>query len=146
MAISAQTGQERAEQLLALTLHLKKRIQAEYESLKAHRPEQLKETIDDTRQLSNMYRYETLRIQSDPSLLAGVTKETRKALIEATEGFQALLNDHAILVNASKTVTEGLIQAIANEVNRHKQNLKTYGPKSKTAPPDLQSLNLGRLA
>ncbi|MGZ3299206.1 MAG: flagellar basal-body protein FlbY, partial [Asticcacaulis sp.] len=70
MAITAHNPSERARQLLALTQRLGERLRLETEILEAHRAQDLFDGIEETRQLSNIYRHESARIKADPSLLA----------------------------------------------------------------------------
>jgi hypothetical protein len=143
MALTAGTSAERARQLIALTQRLSQRLQRETAILEAHRPQDLYEGIEETRQLSNMYRHESARIKADPSLLAGLTPAERTALLAATEAFQGHLRRYEIAVNAAKTITEGIVKAVAEDMNRRRALNATYGPRARTLSPGPQSLNYG---
>jgi hypothetical protein len=143
MALTAGNSAERARQLIALTNRLSQRLQRETAILEAHRPQDLYDGIEETRQLSNMYRHESARIKADPSLLAGLTPAERSALLAATEAFQASLHRYEIAVNAAKTITEGIINAVAEDMNRRRALSATYGPRARHLSPGPQSFNYG---
>ncbi len=143
MALTAGNSAERARQLIALTNRLSQRLQRETAILEAHRPQDLYDGIEETRQLSNMYRHESARIKADPSLLAGLTPAERDALLAATESFQASLRRYEIAVNAAKTITEGIINAVAEDMNRRRALSATYGPRARTVSTGPQSFNYG---
>jgi hypothetical protein len=143
MAVVAGTSSERARQLIALTQRLSERLQRETALLEAHRPQDICEGIEETRKLSNLYRHESARIKADPSLLAGLTARETAALTAATEAFQAHLQRYELAVKAAKTVTEGIITAVAEDLNRQRSAAATYGPRARTITPGPQSLNYG---
>ncbi len=146
MAISAQNPSDRASQLLALTQRLTKRLIDETVMLEAHRPQDLFAGIEETRNLSNMYRIETIRIKADPSLLAGITAQEKQALFDATKTFHDHLARYERAVVAAKTVTEGIISAVADCMNTAKSTVMTYGAKGRTQATGPQSLNYGKMA
>jgi hypothetical protein len=146
MALSAQNGSDRARQLLALTLRLGDRLAHEIEVLEAHRPQDLHDRIEETRQLSNLYRLETARIKADPTLLGGMTPDDKSALRAATVVFQERLHRYEHAVNAAKTVTEGIIAAVAEDLNKIRNQATTYGARGRTSDAGPQSLSYGRLA
>ncbi|MBW8880093.1 MAG: flagellar basal-body protein FlbY [Asticcacaulis sp.] len=146
MALSAQNSSYRARQLLALTVRLGERLQHDTDVLEAHRPQDLAGEIAETQQLSNLYRLETARIKADPSLLGGLTAPEKQALREATATFQERLHRYEHAVNAAKTVTEGVIAAVAEDLNRLRNQAATYGALGKTSNTGPQSLNYGRTA
>jgi len=143
MAITAGNSSERARQLLALTQRLGERLKHEADILEAHRAQDLFEGIEETRQLSNLYRHESARIRADPSLLAGLTAVEKAALRTATEAFQAQLERYERAVTAAKTITEGIIAAVAEDMNQRRSASATYDPRARTRPTGPQSLNYG---
>ena len=146
MALSANSGSDRARQLLALTVRLGERLQRETEVLEAHRPQDLYSGIEETQSLSNLYRHESARIKKDPSLLDGMTPPEKLALRKATEIFQERLHRYELAVNAAKIVTEGVIAAVAEDLNRMRASHMTYGAKGRTLDTGAQSLNYGKKA
>ncbi len=146
MALSAQNPSDRARQLLALTERLTVRLAEETQVLEAHRPQDLHDRLEETRNLSNLYRIESMRVKADPSLLKGITAQEKQALFKATEAFNAQLAHYERAVNAAKTVTEGIVSAIAEDMNSRRAATMTYGARGHTRPTGPQSLGSGRLA
>lgn len=144
--LSAQNPSDRARQLLALTQRLTDRLADETEMLEAHRPQDLFSGIEETRSLSNLYRFETARVKADPSLLAGITIQEKQALREATEKFNDRLAHYDRAVMAAKAVTEGIISAVADDLSSQKARTATYGSHGRTYATGPQSFNLGRTA
>lgn len=146
MALSAQNSSDRARQLLALTERLTQRLAEETLILEAHRPQDLQDRLEETRNLSNLYRIESLRVKADPSLLKGITAQEKQSLFTATEAFNEQLAHYERAVNAAKTVTEGVVAAIAEDMNTRRAGTMTYGARGHTRPTGPQSLGSGRVA
>ena len=141
MALSAQNPSDRAAQLLALTNRLAQRLADETVMLEAHRPQDLFNGIEETRMLSNLYRHETTRIKADPSLLAGITQAEKVALLEATQAFHDNLARYDRAVTAAKTITEGILTAVAEDMHSRKATTTIYGAQGRTRNSEPQSLN-----
>lgn len=146
MALSANSGSERARQLLALTTRLGDRLARETDILEAHRPQDLAADIEETQSLSNLYRHESARIRRDPSLLDGMTPAEKTALRKATELFQERLHRYELAVNAARVVTEGVVAAVAQDLDAMRSRGMTYGAKGRTVDSGIQSLNYTRQA
>jgi len=146
MALAAANATERARQLTALTLRLGERLEAETASLTARRPQDILEGIEETRNLSNLYRHESMRIKADPSLLEGLADPEKTALRKATELFQDRLHQYELAVNAAKTITEGIISAVADDLNSRRKQTSPYGARGRTLDTGPQSLNFGKKA
>lgn len=144
--LSAQNSSDRAAQLLALTRRLTERLAGDTAVLEAHRPQDLAGQIEETRSLSNLYRLETARIKADPGLLSGISDTEKTDLRTATEAFNATLTRYESAVVAAKTVTEGIVAAVADDLNSRTRQTATYGAHGKTSTTGPQSLNLGRTA
>jgi hypothetical protein len=146
MALAASNPTDRARQMIALSTRLGERLEAETVCLLAQRPQDIYEGIEETRNLSNLYRHESMRIKGDPSLLQGISAADKKALRQATELFQDRLHKYGLAVNAAKTITEGVISAVAEDLNARRKQSSLYGAKGRTLDTGPQSLNFGRKA
>lgn len=142
MTLSAHTPQDRARQILSLTERLGARLTFETSALEAHRPQDIHDGIEDTRQLSNLYRLETARLKADPTLLSGLSDDLKSQLRTATENFMAVAKRHAIAVEAARTVTEGILQTIATDMSERKAQSASYGPGGRQLYREPTSLNL----
>ncbi len=65
--------------------------------------------------------------------MLGAPAERRRRLMQATEAFDAVLARQGRAIEAAKTVTEGLVRAIAEEVASTREQRTGYGPTA--APP-----------
>jgi len=150
MALAAESPADRVEQLIVLTERLTALIAAQAQAFEQHRPQDAAGAIEETTRLANLYRHESAKVRAKPELIAGATLAARARLTRATEAFDAVLARQARSLNAAKTVTEGLVRAIAEEVASQRQRgaPEGYGPKGqRTAKPaDSSAITLNRRA
>lgn len=146
MALSAATPAQRVEQLIALTDRLTALISEQLRAFEAHRPHEAAANAEETARLANLYRHESLKVKQDPALLAGAPIEQRERLIAATRAFDAVLARHGRAVEAAKTITEGLVRAIAEEVSVQRHSVAGYGAKGLKAPKPATAVALNRQA
>ena len=135
MAIHASDADDRVDQLIILTNRLTDLIAKEAQAFEARRPQEAAQYIDETAKLANLYRHESLRVRHNPDLIAGVSAEKRRRLVRATEAFDAVLARQGRAVTAAKTVTEGLVRAIAEEVASQREQKSTYGSDGQSSAP-----------
>lgn len=131
MALSADTAEERVAQLVALTERLTELIAAEAQAFESHRPQDAAPLVEETSRLANLYRHESAKVRANPDLVAPATLEARTRLMRATEAFDAVLARQGRALEAARTVTEGLVQAIASEVASQRSKGIGYGPGAK---------------
>jgi hypothetical protein len=146
MGLNAADAAGRMEQLIALTDRLTALIAEQLRAFEAHRPQDAAINAEETAKLANLYRHESLKVKADPSLLDGAPGHLREKLIVATRGFDAVLARHGRAVEAAKTITEGLIRAIAEEVSVQRHAVSSYGPKAIQAPRPATAVALNRRA
>jgi hypothetical protein len=138
MLIIATSPHDRAQQLLALTERLNERLLFELEALKSNRPRDIYDHVEETRNLSALYR-----LKADKSLLDGIGEAEKVALRKATLSFMKTTEAHAHAVEAAKSISEGLLKAIADQVANTQKPQMTYGPKTKPNHQPPQSLGGG---
>jgi len=146
MTMPAASSAERMEQLILLTERLTALISEQLRAFEARRPQDAAANADETARLANLYRHESLRVKSDPSLLAGAPPELHERLVIVTRAFDAVLARHGRAVEAAKTITEGLIRAIADEVSKQRHAVAGYGHKGMQAPRPATPVALNRRA
>lgn len=128
MALIAEDAADRAEQLLALTQRLGSLVDAEAEVLTSGSP--LAPTGNDSeelRRLANAYRLEMARIRDDRSLIAAAPLPVRQRLQTETAALQERLDAYMTGLSAARAVTEGLVRAVAEEVQRARKGPAGYG-------------------
>jgi len=128
MAIAAVDADDRVHQLTLLTERLTDLIAKEAQAFETHRPHEAAQYVEETAKLANVYRHESMRVRANVALVEAARPELRQRLLRATEAFDAVLARQARAVNAAKTVTEGLIHAVAQEIaNQRAAPATTYG-------------------
>jgi hypothetical protein len=135
MAIAAADAADRVDQLIILTERLTDLIAAQAQAFEQHRPQDAAAGMDEISRLANLYRHESARVKADPTLIAGVTPAARAALVRATEAFDAVLARQGRAVEAARTVTEGLVKCIADEVAAQRTQGSTYSASGAQTPP-----------
>jgi hypothetical protein len=134
MTATPEDTAERVEQLILLTERLTRLVADQAKSFEARRPQDAAVHIEETGRLANLYRHESARIRGNPSLIFAADPAQRIRLTRATEAFDAVLARQARAVGAMKTVTEGLVRAIAEEVASQRNKGSSYGPGALQTP------------
>lgn len=134
MITSPAEAAERVEQLITLTERLTGLVAEQAKCFEARRPQDAAVYTEETGRLANLYRHESARIRGDIGLIATASLAQRQRLRRATAAFDAVLARQARAVDAMKTVTEGLVRAIAEEVASSRQKGSTYGAGGLQSP------------
>ena len=146
MTLAAQDASGRVEQLIVLTERLTEMLAAETRAFAAPRPQDPAPGSAQTIPLAHIYRHESARVRSDPSLVASAPLDKRRRLIAATRTFEAVLARHGRSLKAAKTITEGLVRAIAQEVATQRAGPAAYGPRARAPTGDASAITLNRRA
>ena len=133
MALNAHDAADRLEQMIILVERLTELTAQQCRAFEQHRPQDAALLMEETARLANIYRHESARIRAAPALVQGATAELRQRLARAAESFDAVLHRHGRAVDAARTVTEGLVRAIAEEVANQREQRSGYGPTAR--PP-----------
>lgn len=132
---NAAPAADRVEQLIALTERLTGLIALEAQAFEQRRPQDAARQLVESSKLANLYRHESSRVRANPKLVEAAPLEQRQRLIRATEAFDAVLARQGRALAAAKTVTEGLVRAIADEVASQRAGAGGYGPGAVTQAP-----------
>lgn len=133
MALSATDAVDRVEQLIILTERLTELIAFEAQAFEQRRPQDAALHVEETSKLANIYRHESVRVRANPNLVKSAPLELRMRLIRATEAFDAVLARQGRALEAAKTVTEGLVKTIANEIASQRATAAGYGARGTSA-------------
>ena len=128
MALTALDCDDRVEQLIILTERLTDLIARQSAAFEARRPHEAAQYVDEVAKLANLYRHESTRVRGNVALVSGASLQRRQRLVRATEAFDAVLARQGRAVTAAKTVTEGLVRAIAEEIAVQRPTGAGYGP------------------
>lgn len=134
MALSATDAADRVEQLVMLTERLTELIADQAQAFEQRRPRDAAAMLEEVSRLANLYRHESARVRADLSMIAAAPPEARTRLVRATEAFDAVLARQGRAIEAARTVTEGLVKCIADEVAAQRTQGSTYGSTGRQAP------------
>jgi ABC-type transporter Mla subunit MlaD len=137
---------DHVEQLVRLTERLTALLAEQAQLFEARRPQDAAAATAQSADLATLYRRESARIKANPAMLASAPPGQRKRLLEATRAFEATLKRHGRAVHACKTVTEGLVRAVADEVARRRAPPAGYGPRARPTAGDGSAITLNRRA
>ncbi len=129
MILTPEEATERVEQLVVLTDRLTTLVAEQAKAFESRRPQDAGAYVEETSRLANLYRHESARVRANPALISAAAPPARLRLRRATEAFDAVLARQARAVGAVKTVTEGLVRAIAEEIAGQRQKGVSYGAK-----------------
>jgi len=127
MAIAANDATDRVEQLIILTERLTELIAQQALAFEQRRPQDAAALLDETSRLANLYRHESARVRADRRLVESAPKQARARLVRATEAFDAVLARQGRALEAARTITEGLVKCIAEEVANQRSQAAVYG-------------------
>ena len=127
MMATPDDARARVEQLVILTDRLTGLVAEQAKCFEARRPQDALAFGEEVNRLANLYRHESARVRANPGLVSAAPAELRQRLVRSTEAFDAVLARQGRAVGAAKTVTEGLVRAIAEEVASQRHKGVSYG-------------------
>lgn len=140
------TATAHLRRLTSLTDQLTARLEAETDAFASRRPQDVAAGLTETQELANIYRRESAQLKANPALLSSAPASERMALIKATEAFDAVLAIHARTVEAARAISEGLVQAIAQEVAGARARGTGYSASGHAYAGDGRAVTLNRRA
>lgn len=140
------TADSNVDQLIVLTQRLTQALAFDADAFEARRPQDAAARMDETARLANLYRHESSRVKADRSFVSGASPDRRQRLARATEIFEATLVRHGRALHGARTVTEGLVKAIAEEIARSRNTGAGYGPGAQATAPQATSVTLNQRA
>ena len=129
MALIADNQGDRAEQIALAAERLTELVEEETRRMKARKAPLAGAEADEKNRLANTYRFELTRIKEDPSLIKTAPAAALVRLKQSTIALQNALAANEIELEALKFVTEGLVQAMAEEVARQRGGSRSYGAR-----------------
>lgn len=110
---------------IALSQRLSEILETENEMLRTRRPREIAQLQEEKSQLALRFSREMETLRNQPNLVENAAESERNELRLGSRRFQEALSENQRLLFATKTVTEGIIRAVANEVE--KSNAKAAG-------------------
>jgi len=130
--MTAEAGQ--FELLIAMAERLIEALEADIAALKAGRPQDLRTLDPEIQRLSAVYGREAARL--DPARAKAAPAELRKRLFSVTSRFKDALGLHTRLITRMRRASEGIVKAVAEEVERRRAPFTTYSaPTAKAYRP-----------
>jgi len=126
----AGAGQVALEAVIDLTEKLTALLADQARAFEQHRPQEVAASLAEVTRLTNIYRATSAHIRSQPAIIEAAPLEQRRRLLRATEAFDSVLVRQGRALAASKTVTEGLVKAIAEEIAAKRSAGRGYGPNA----------------
>ena len=126
--LAAQSPVERAEALIRLTARLADLLDQETACFEARKPHEAVPLQAEKTRLATLYRTETRLAGQDPARLSGLGDALKSRLRDSTKRFEAALARNGAAVEALKSLTEGLVKALADEAARQARSNAGYGP------------------
>ena len=118
------------EAIVTLTEKLTGLLAGQARAFEQHRPQDAALGLDEIGRLTNVYRTAAAHVRSQPSMVEDAPPDLRRRLLRATEAFDAVLERQGRALAATKTVTEGLVKAIAEEIAVKRGVGQAYGPNA----------------
>ena len=146
MTSDIELAAQRIRQLVDLTKALTARLAEETRAFEAQRPQDAAASLPKTQELANLYRRDSAHVKANPALLASAPAADKAALLKATEAFETVLARHSRAVDAARRISEGLMQAIAQEVAAARTPASAYGAGGQANAGDGRAFALNRTA
>jgi len=132
--------------LAKLTEKLTTVIEQETKLLQSSKPQEAIKLHGEKSRLIAEYREALNAVQVNQHLLGPEDSLTRKSLKMITDSFRAALREHARIVLRLKTVTEGIVKSVGQEIIHKRQPVMAYGKNAsfnvpKQLPPTSLSLD-----
>jgi hypothetical protein len=124
--VPSMAAEGRVDELVALTERLTALIAEQAHAFESGRPQDAARSVDETSRLANVYRREAQALREHLDAVAAAPRKDRMRLIRATEAFDAVMARQGRALAAAKTVTEGLVHAIAEEISNQRSS-RVYG-------------------
>jgi hypothetical protein len=119
------SDEPRIERLIAMAERLITALEADITALKLGKPQAMKTGDPEVQRLSAQYSREAQNF--DPAIAKSAPAPLRTRFVEVTRKFRDVLLLHARAVARVKNASEGMIRAIAEEVDRLRAPMRTYG-------------------
>ena len=119
---------EKLERVIVMAERLSKALEGDIAALRAGKPQQMTSLDPEMERLTVLYMREVSSL--DINRTKAAPGEVRKRLTAVTGRFRDTLKLHQRLLTRMRNASEGLVKAVANEVERQHAPKITYAPAS----------------
>ncbi|HXB51888.1 MAG TPA: hypothetical protein VNU69_03940 [Rhizomicrobium sp.] len=123
----------RIERLISLAERIIAALESDIAALKEGRAGALQTNDPEIQKLTAIYGREAKGF--DPKLAENAAPTLRQRFFAITAKFREVLQLHARMLTRVKNASEGIIRAIAQEVDRANAPMRTYSPRPGYKPP-----------
>jgi hypothetical protein len=116
---------ERIERLIAMAGRLIEALESDIAALKSGNPRGLRTIEPEILKLSALYGREAAGF--NPEAAKSAPADLRKRLLDATSRFRDLLGVQTRLITRLRGASEGIVKAVAEEIERQRAPLRPYG-------------------
>lgn len=117
---------ERLERLIIMAQRLTDAMQADIDAIKAGRPQEMRSLDPEIQRLLLLYGREVKEF--DPGRTKAAPAEMKKRLSAVTGKFRDMVTAHQRLLTRVRNASEGIVKAVAEEVQRKCAPSLTYAP------------------
>ncbi len=132
MTNAAMEDTPKIERLISMAERLIVALETDIAALKDGTPSRMASQDPEIQKLTALYGREAQNF--DIRIAKAAPLDLRNRFISITVKFREVLKLHGRMLMRVKNASEGMIQAIATEVNRINAPTRTYGPRPTTAP------------
>jgi hypothetical protein len=137
------TDPQKIELLIVMAERLIAAIEADIAALRAGHPQELRTTDPEFQRLSALYSREAAGL--DPARAKAAPSELRRKFFDSTAKFRDVLALHARLIARVRNASEGIVKAVAEEIERRRAPTCIYAPATSYARPHATAIVYNRL-
>ncbi|HUZ13823.1 MAG TPA: flagellar basal body protein [Caulobacteraceae bacterium] len=145
MSADADAQAPALEAMISLTERLTSLVADQARAFEQHRPQDAAAAMPQVSALALAYRDGSARLRAGDAALAGAQPPLRQRLLAASEALEAVLDRQGRALGACRSVTEGLVKAIAAEIAARRGEGAGYGPRAGPRPA-VTAITLNRRA
>ena len=133
----------RIERLISLAERLVVALENDIAELKSGRTATLRTNDPEIQKLTALYTREAQGF--DPRIAQSAPPTLRQRFVAITAKFREVLQLHARMIARVKNASEGIVRAIADEVERANAPARTYGPRPGYKPQSSGAMLFNRV-
>jgi hypothetical protein len=131
------------ERLISLAERLIAALESDIAELKNGHTAALRTSDPEIQKLTALYTREAQGF--DPRIAQSAPPTLRQRFMAITAKFREVLQLHARMIARVKNASEGIIRAIADEVERNNAPMRTYNPRPGYKPPSSGAMLFNRV-
>lgn len=132
MSDQANSEKLRIERLITMAARLIEALENDIAALKSGNPHGLRTIDPEIQKLTLLYNREAAGLNPDTAKSAPL--ELRRSLFDATKKFRDLLGAQTRLLTRLRGASEGMVRAVAVEIERQRAPMRPYGAVASQTP------------